>query len=64
MNFRDLVVWVPPSFDENMYAQFPVLLMHDGQNLFNDSTSFGGRSWRCQDTLNDQVIFVLFYFLN
>jgi hypothetical protein len=25
--------------------------MHDGENLFNDSTSFGGRSWRAQWTV-------------
>jgi len=29
--------------------------MHDGQNLFNDSTSFGGNSWRCQDTVDTLV---------
>jgi predicted alpha/beta superfamily hydrolase len=54
-NFRDLVVYLPPSFSENKYANYPTLIMHDGQNLFNDSTSFGGRSWRCADTLNDQM---------
>lgn len=29
--------------------------MHDGQNLFNDSTSFSG-AWHCQDTVNQQVV--------
>jgi len=29
--------------------------MHDGQNLFNDSTSFAGRSWRCQNTVDSLI---------
>ena len=29
--------------------------MHDGQNLFNDRTSFLGVSWRCQDTVDRLV---------
>jgi len=29
--------------------------MHDGQNLFNDSTSFAGVAWECQDTVDIQV---------
>jgi len=29
--------------------------MHDGQNLFNDSTAFGGVAWRCQDTIDSLV---------
>ena len=42
-NWRSVAVYLPPSYDENQYAQYSTLLMHDGQNLFNDSTSFGGR---------------------
>ena len=46
-NTRDLVVYVPPSFDENPYAAYAdVILAQDGENFFNDSTAFGGRSWR------------------
>uniref|UniRef100_A0A6B2LF31 Esterase n=1 Tax=Arcella intermedia TaxID=1963864 RepID=A0A6B2LF31_9EUKA len=56
-NYRDLVIYTPPSYYENTFKKdYPVLFMHDGQNLFNDSTSFGGRSWRCQDTVNRLVV--------
>jgi len=56
-NFRDLVIFTPPSYYENsLKKDYPVLFMHDGQNLFNDSTSFGGVSWRCQDTVNLLVV--------
>jgi len=33
-----------------------VLVMHDGQNLFNASTSFLGIAWDCQDTINRLVV--------
>ncbi len=29
--------------------------MHDGQNLFNASTSFGGIAWNCQNTVDALV---------
>ncbi|MFT3684205.1 MAG: alpha/beta hydrolase-fold protein [Phycisphaerales bacterium] len=33
---RDLLVWLPPGYDapENAGRKYPVLYMHDGQNLF------------------------------
>lgn len=55
-NDRDVIVYFPPSYDENTNKVFSnVLIMHDGENLFNDSTSFGGVAWRCQDTINRLV---------
>jgi len=52
-NTRDIVVYTPPSYLENYLKTYSdVLLMHDGQNLFNDSTSFAGVSWHCQDTVD------------
>ncbi|ETO28379.1 putative esterase [Reticulomyxa filosa] len=56
-NYRDLVVYLPPSFYENTLKQYTnVLVMHDGQNLFNASTSFAGVAWDVQDTINQQVV--------
>lgn len=33
---RDLIVWLPPGYDDSKNAdkKYPVLYMHDGQNLF------------------------------
>jgi predicted alpha/beta superfamily hydrolase len=42
---RDIVVYLPPSYDENLAERYPVLYMHDGGNLFFDDESFGGVSW-------------------
>jgi hypothetical protein len=54
-NYRDLVIYTPPSYNENTLKQYPFLIMHDGQNLFNSSTSFNGIAWNCQETVNALV---------
>jgi predicted alpha/beta superfamily hydrolase len=42
---RDVVVYLPPSYDENWRARYPVVYMHDGQNLWDDASAFLGVSW-------------------
>ena len=47
---RDLIVYVPPGYDEQPEQTFPVLYMHDGQNLFDGRTSFiQGRTWQMRE---------------
>jgi len=54
-NYRNIVVYTPPSYYENTLKIIDqVLIMHDGQNLFNDSTAAFG-CWYCQNTLNDLI---------
>ena len=50
----DRTVWayLPPSYDENTRATFPVLYMHDGQNLFDPALAFGGIEWQVDETMN------------
>jgi predicted alpha/beta superfamily hydrolase len=40
-NRRDVLVWLPPSYQSGRRS-YPVLYMHDGQNLFDPATSFAG----------------------
>jgi predicted alpha/beta superfamily hydrolase len=51
---NDRVVWayLPPSYDENPLARYPVLYMHDGQNLFDPALAFGGNEWKVDETLD------------
>jgi predicted alpha/beta superfamily hydrolase len=51
-NDRAIYVYLPPSYDENTRARFPVLYMHDGQNLFDPARAFGGNTWKVQQTLD------------
>jgi predicted alpha/beta superfamily hydrolase len=47
-NKRDILVHLPPSYGNG--RRFPVIYMHDGQNLFDASTSFAGE-WRVDETM-------------
>ena len=48
-NDRKLWVFVPPGYDADKSMRYPVLYMHDGQNLFDDATSFAGE-WQADET--------------
>jgi predicted alpha/beta superfamily hydrolase len=48
---RTLRIYLPPSY-ENGERRYPVLYMHDGQNLFDDATSYVGE-WGVDETLNE-----------
>lgn len=55
-NERDLVVYLPPGYEEQPERRFPVLYLHDGQNLFDGATAFvPGMDWRVGETA-DQMI--------
>jgi predicted alpha/beta superfamily hydrolase len=38
---RRVWVYLPPGYEENTEARYPVVYMHDGQNLFDRSAAFG-----------------------
>lgn len=52
---RDLAVWLPPSYEKEKSRRYPVLYMHDGQNVFDPATSFIGADWRA-DEVADSLI--------
>lgn len=55
-NRRDLVVYLPPGYREQPHRQFPVLYLHDGQNLFDGSTSFiPGMDWHVGQTADQWI---------
>jgi predicted alpha/beta superfamily hydrolase len=37
---RDLIVYLPPGYEEDTRRRYPVLYMQDGQNVFDSATSF------------------------
>lgn len=47
---RRIWVYLPPDY-ETSQESYPVLYMHDGQNLFDSFTSFAGE-WEVDETLN------------
>ena len=51
-NTRGVLVYYPPSYTENPLGRYPVVYMHDGQNLFDPRYAFGGHTWKVSETLN------------
>lgn len=52
---RDVIVWLPPGYYENTEQRYPVLYMHDGQNIIDPETSFLGIDWQI-DEIADSLI--------
>lgn len=48
-NRRDILVYLPPSYSRSR-RRYPVIYMHDGQNLFDEVTSFAGE-WHVDSTM-------------
>ena len=51
---HDIIVYLPPGYDEDLERRYPVLYMQDGQNLFDDATSFSGE-WHLDDAAEQTI---------
>lgn len=49
-NRRDVLVWLPYEYDSHPDRHYPVLYMHDGDNLFDGYASYSGE-WRVDEAL-------------
>ncbi len=47
---RKILAYLPPDYKESN-RRYPVVYLHDGQNIFDDATSFAGE-WGVDETLN------------
>lgn len=46
-----MLVYLPPAYDEDEKRRFPVLYLHDGQNIFDGDTAFiRGQEWEVDET--------------
>jgi len=53
---RDLIVYLPPQYDTESNRHFPILYLHDGQNLFDPATSFiKGRTWMVREAADTAI---------
>lgn len=46
---RKVIVWLPPSYAKEPERRFPVLYMHDGQQVFDPQTSTWGQDWEIDE---------------
>ncbi len=51
---REVIVYLPPDYFDNPERRYPVLYMHDGQNLMDASTANSGE-WQVDET-TEQLI--------
>ncbi len=49
-NRRDILVYLPPGYRRFSWRRHSVLYLHDGQNVFDAATSFGGVEWSVDET--------------
>lgn len=48
---RHVEVWLPPDYERDASARYPVLYAHDGQNMFNPATSYAAVDWAADETM-------------
>lgn len=53
-NMRDVLVYLPPGYQRSR-RRFPVMYLHDGQNVFDASTAFGGVEWGADETAQELI---------
>jgi predicted alpha/beta superfamily hydrolase len=46
---HDVLVYLPPGYDDDPARRYPVLYLQDGQNLFDEATAFS-REWQVDET--------------
>ncbi len=52
---RNVDVWLPPGYETEPSRRFPVIYMHDGQNLFDPATSYIGVDWGVDEAMTALV---------
>ena len=48
---RTVDVWCPPGYAVATDVRYPVLYMHDGQNLFDPALAYGGVDWGIDEVM-------------
>ena len=52
---RTVIVYLPPGYDVGDATRYPVLYLHDGQNIFDRATSIG-EEWRVDETAQALIL--------
>lgn len=48
---KTIWIWLPPSYDSQSKKKYPVIYMHDGQNVFDPKTSGFGNEWSVDEVM-------------
>lgn len=55
LELRDVTVWLPPEYATDTSKRYPVLYMHDGQNIFDPKTSAFGIDWQIDEAADSLI---------
>lgn len=50
---RTIAVWLPENYDST--KKYPVLYMHDGQNLFDSTVTWNHEEWKVDETISKLI---------
>ena len=50
---RTVDVWLPPGYSAASPRRYPVVYLHDGQNVFDPATSYTGVDWGADEAMTD-----------
>ncbi|MBF0714778.1 alpha/beta hydrolase [Gemelliphila palaticanis] len=50
---RRIRVLLPKDYDKEQWATYPIIYMHDGQNVFYSKEAFSGHSWKLIPTIKN-----------
>lgn len=48
-------MYLPPDYNEAVERRYPVLYLHDGQNLFDAATAFAGNEWGLDELAEEMI---------
>ncbi|MES2177128.1 MAG: alpha/beta hydrolase-fold protein [Gemmatimonadota bacterium] len=51
---RAIIVYLPPGYDVDDATRYPVLYLHDGQNIFDRATAFG-EEWHVDESAQELI---------
>ncbi|MEO1595966.1 MAG: alpha/beta hydrolase-fold protein [Pseudomonadota bacterium] len=52
---RHVAIWLPPGYEDNAEQRYPVLYMHDGQNLFDARGAYTGETWGVAEAVTQLI---------
>ncbi len=52
---RDIIVWLPPGYGTDFSKNYPVLYMHDGQNIVDPNTSSFQVDWQIDEAADSLI---------
>lgn len=52
---RNIDVWLPPGYASHPHKRYPVLYMHDGQNLFDPAFSYTQTDWGVDEAMTKLI---------